>query len=105
MSALRSLSEQVMLQTQILTPDSSGGQMRVWQDMALVWAEVRPASATEGTRLGGTTTRRFIKVFIRDRPDIVLPLRVIWDAKALRVLALRNRPMGRLEIECEEILQ
>ncbi|MBL4617069.1 MAG: phage head closure protein [Robiginitomaculum sp.] len=105
MSLLRELSERVALQTLETVDDNSGGRSATWVAMANVWAEVRPASATNGTRIGGTTTRRFVKIFIRERSDIALPLQVIWGGSTLRVLAFRDAPNSRIELECEEVLQ
>ncbi|PHR60847.1 MAG: hypothetical protein COA47_06460 [Robiginitomaculum sp.] len=105
MIRLREMSERIVVQTPITTADAAGGQGIVWQNLASLWAEVRPASATEGNRIGGTTTRRFLKIFIRERSDIALPIQVIWVGKTLRVLALRANGPGHTELECEEILQ
>ncbi|VAV99816.1 hypothetical protein MNBD_ALPHA06-750 [hydrothermal vent metagenome] len=105
MNRLGDMSEQVVLQSQVSVPDGAGGQLKNWSDFAIVWAEVRPASATKGTRIAGTTVRRFIKIFVRDRPDLTLPLQVLWDNKTLRVLALRRAAGARTELECEEVLQ
>lgn len=105
MSSLRNLSERVDLQVLQTTEDSSGGHQRNWVSLASVWAQVRPASAVEGDRVGRTTIRRFVKVIIRKRSDVVLPLHVQWRAKNLRVLALRDIGQARMELECEEVVQ
>ncbi len=105
MTRLRQISERIVVQVPVSTADAAGGQEIAWQDLVSMWAEVRPASATEGNRIGGTTTRRFLKIFIRERSDIALPIRVLWAGKTLRVLALRANAPGHTELECQEVLQ
>jgi SPP1 family predicted phage head-tail adaptor len=99
------LSERISIQSQNRLPDGAGGFAESWQTLAIVWAEVRAASATHGTRFGGTTTRRFVKIFIRDRADLSWPHRVLWEGRVLDVLAIRQAGPDRVELECEEILQ
>ncbi len=105
MSAVIALSERVELQTRQTITDGSGGQQFLWNTLASVWAEIRPSSFTTGTRIGGTTTRRFVKVFIRNRSDLVLPIQVVWKEKNLTVLGFRAHKPGFMELECEETLQ
>jgi len=105
MSRVIALSERVNLQIRQTMTDASGGQQISWILLDDVWAEVRPASFTTGTRIGGTTTRRFVKVFIRDRDDLMLPMQVQWAGKVLSVLGMRSQNSGFLELECEEVLQ
>ncbi|MCF6291994.1 MAG: phage head closure protein [Robiginitomaculum sp.] len=105
MSSLRELSERVALQALETVDDNSGGRSATWVTFANIWAEVRPASATNGTRIGGTTTRRFVKIFIREISEISLPMQVVWGDRTLRVLAFRDATNSRIELECEEVLQ
>ncbi len=105
MSRIGDLSERIQLQSALDVSDGAGGWVRSWPNLASVWADVRPASATHGTRIGGTTTRRFIKIFVRNRDDLLLPLRVVWNGSNLDVLAVRSAKNGRTELECEEVLQ
>lgn len=44
------LNQQVRLQRLQKTPDGSGGFVSTWQDVATVWAEIRPLSGQEAQR-------------------------------------------------------
>lgn len=105
MRGVSELSERIVLQALQTVDDDGGGRSENWVVLANVWGLVRPASATYGTRTGGTITRRFVKIFIRSRSDIALPLQVIWQGRVLAVLAFRDVANSRIELECEEVLQ
>lgn len=109
---LANLRNRLTIQQKAGTPDGIGGRLVDWIDVAMVWAEIVPASGNEryrAERLEGTVTH---KITIRHRPGITSQLRLVTvtgSPQAIdRVFSIKsviNKDEGKerwLELLCVE---
>jgi SPP1 family predicted phage head-tail adaptor len=101
--AIGKLRQRLTLQEPVDTDDGAGGVARVWQDVATLWAELKPVSARprfEGAQAGISVTHQMI---LRHRDGITSVHRFtlgarIFDIKAISELASQ----GILQVTVEE---
>ncbi len=99
----------VTLQKPLLTADGAGGFSTVWEEVATVWAEIAEVAGApyfgkeyaEGRAVRSLTR---YKLTLRYRADITTDMRLLIDARVLRIIAV-VAPIGQkdtLEMIAEE---
>jgi len=84
------LSQRVTVESAAGTGDGAGGETVVWDTMATVWANVKPARTRErivAGHLSGVVTH---EVTMRWRDDIAGGMRLVHRGRILRVLAVND---------------
>jgi SPP1 family predicted phage head-tail adaptor len=86
------LTERVMVQLPVDTPDGSGGFTRAWQDGLEMWAQILPQALDE-RRYGGhvAALNRFV-VLVRRDGAIRLDARLKWQGRLLSIVAVEDDP-------------
>lgn len=98
------LRSRVALQTPVDTSDDSGALVRVWTDVADIWAKIEPQRGSEMFVAGEQETVLAHNVTIRWRPDAASPMRLLLGSRALYIRAAFD-PDGRkkfLVCRCDE---
>ncbi len=98
------LDQRVVLQQPVDAADGGGGQNRIWQDIAELWAHVMPVVFDERRYAGHVATRERYHIWVRRDGDIALDARLIWRGQALSILAVADDPAAadRLRITAEQ---
>lgn len=91
------LRERVTIQSETVTRDGSGEELKSWGEVATVWAQVLPGASNErflasaGQRVAEVTHT----VRIRFRSGITPKMRIIWESsRILEILSVVD-PDGR----------
>ncbi len=90
------LRERVTIQTEDVTRDASGQELKTWPDVATVWAQVLPGASAErflasaGQRVAEVTHT----VRIRYRAGITPKMRLVWETRILEIISIVD-PDGR----------
>jgi head-tail adaptor len=89
------LDQRVTVQLPVDGPDGGGGFVRVWQDMAEIWAHVAPQALDE-RRYGGhvATVNRYV-VLVRRDGALPLTARLRWRGRLLGILAVEEDPASK----------
>lgn len=91
------LRERITIQTENVTRDASGQELKTWDDVATVWANVTPGASSErflasaGQRVAEVTHT----VRLRYRAGITPKMRLAWETRVLEILSVVD-PDGRL---------
>jgi SPP1 family predicted phage head-tail adaptor len=64
------MKHRVAIKQPVLTPDDAGGFSETWQDVAIVYAAITPATAGEQLKFGQIDATTTHKIIIRYRTDI-----------------------------------
>lgn len=93
------LSERVRIEQVAETVDEFGGMSVAWEELATVWAEVKPISSTARERevAAQPTAIAGYRVLIRFRDDVDAGMRLIWKSHTLLIQALHEED-GILEL-------
>jgi SPP1 family predicted phage head-tail adaptor len=78
------------------TADGAGGVTRTWQQIALLWAEVTPLSATANVAADALGARVTHRIVIRAGREVTNRHRFVEGAHIYRVIAARDRDDRRL---------
>ncbi|WP_085908283.1 phage head closure protein [Kiloniella majae] len=78
------LRERISLQELSLAGDGGGGQVETWNEVAKVWANVKPLSGREQIIANKETGTTLYRITIRSR-DISSSWRVVWGTKTLNI--------------------
>lgn len=96
------LDQRVKFLREVKTPDGSGGSSSAQEEIAEVWAKVRPLSGAErehGDRLSGAANYLIV---IRARDDIDETTVAVWKGVQYNIRFPKDRPRSRfLELEAE----
>jgi len=99
----RELDQRVKFLREVKTPDGMGGAEASWQEIAEVWAKVRPMSGRQrehADRLNAESNYVFV---IRYRSDITENDVAEWKGTRFNLRFAKDRPRSRfLEIEAEK---
>lgn len=97
------LRERVTIQQAVETPDGGGGSSIDWQDVATVWAEVRPLSGRERLQAQQLESAVNYRIRIRFRSDITAGMRLVWRDQVMNIRAVYNEDQKRayLTLDCE----
>jgi len=66
------LNQRVQINRQVRTDDGNYGQDIQWQEVATVWAEVRPLNGNETLRYQGIQAESAYMFIIRNAPGLVI---------------------------------
>ena len=97
------LDERVTIQSQVRVADAGGGYAESWQDVATVWARVRPLSGRERDMGEQLESPRDYRVTIRRRSDVTTAHRLVWRGAALNVRFVADagpRPLY-MDLDCQ----
>ena len=98
------LRSRVTLQPPVDTNDESGALVRIWTDVADLWAKIEPQRGAELFVAGEQQSVLAHLVTIRWRPDAASPMRLLLGSRALHIRAAFD-PDGRkrfLVCRCDE---
>lgn len=92
----------VRLESPARVADEIGGAALAWLDQGDVWAEIAAGGATQSAAFDAASSVTGYRVTIRRRDDVRAGWRVLWDARSLRILGVRDEGGARIELVCEE---
>lgn len=102
------LRERVVIQKEVVSRDSFGAEVNPWQDVATVWASVRPGASGErfisaADQMQATITHT---VRIRQRAGVSPKMRLLWGSRVLNIQSVVDPDGRRREVLllCEEIV-
>lgn len=86
------LRHRVTLQQPALTPDTLGGYVKTWEDVAELWAAIEPyeARGRERQNAGKKESRVQHRVTLRYRSGVTPDMRLLHGARALSILSVVN---------------
>lgn len=84
-----SLDQRVTFKREVRTPDGMGGATVEWQEIATVWAMVRPMSGRERERAGRVDAERMYVIKIRNREDLTEKDIAEWRGRTLNLRAVK----------------
>lgn len=93
------LRERLTLQSPSRAADGGGGAVVTWNDVAELWASVRPISGDERLRHDAVTARVTHEVWIRHRADVVPAMRFVTGPRILDIVAVLG-PDRRHHLQC-----
>lgn len=100
-SAMRA---RVTLQRPVRTPDAIGGAAISWIDEAALWAAIEAIGATQGAAFDTAPATTAFRITINRGPAVRAGWRVVWGARLLRVVGVRDEGGARITLNCEEEL-
>ena len=101
-----SLRHRVTIQALVNTPDTHGGNIETWVDVATVWAKIEPIRGREFWQAQQMNTALDTVVTIRYLGSINPLNRVLFGARRFKIHAVINPSEGRRELQlmCEELI-
>lgn len=96
------LDQRVTLRREVNTPDGQGGNVHSWQDIATVWAKVRPMSGREREHADRLNAAANYVILIRTRTDVDETCIATWNGVDFNIRFVRHEPRARfmmLEVE------
>ena len=84
------MDQQIRIEQPSRTPDSAGGATVSWTEVATVWAEVVPLSASERTAGGKIEAANMHRIRIRRMPGLDAQMRLVWVSNGNAVLNIRG---------------
>ncbi len=99
---IATLRERVRLERPLRAGDELGGGALSWSAEGEVWAEIIAVGAAQSTAYDSAPSRASYRVTINRREDVRAGWRVIWNARPLRIVGVRDEGGPRIELNCEE---
>ncbi|MGV6989651.1 phage head closure protein [Testudinibacter sp. P80/BLE/0925] len=98
------LRHRITLQQQISTLNSYGSAITDWEDVATVWAEIKPLSGREYFAAEQVQSEITTQIWLRYRPDIQPTMRVKWGDRTFEVVSAinHNERNTALQLMCKE---
>lgn len=99
------LRHRITLQKQVNRLNQYGATITEWQDIATLWAEVRPLSGREYFSAQQIQSEISLQIWLRFQPEITPTMRVKHNKQYYEILAVINH-QGRnrsLQLMCKEI--
>lgn len=96
------LRHRVQLQAPQRASDDIGGAALSWSDEGEVWAAVIAVGASQSADYDAAPSISSFNVTINSRDDVRPGWRVVWSARSLRIVGMRNDGGPRIELFCEE---
>ncbi len=84
------LRHRLTLQEEVITPDSAGGYVKSWDDIANLWAEIVPFNGREKFFSGKIQAEITHKVLLRFREDITTAHRLLFESRVFNIRAIMN---------------
>lgn len=95
------LRARVRLQSPARAEDSLGGAALSWNDEGWVWAEISASAPSSSASYDAAPSVAPLTLTIRRR-DVRAGWRVLWRARVLLVLGVRDKGASRIDLTCEE---
>jgi head-tail adaptor len=96
------LRHRVRLESPQRANDEIGGAALSWANEGDVWAAVIAVGASQGAAFDTAPTTSSFTLIINRRDDVRAGWRVVWSARALRIVGKRDDGGPRIELFCEE---
>jgi SPP1 family predicted phage head-tail adaptor len=96
------LRHRLTLEAPVETPDDAGGVTRTFSTIATVWAALTPVAARPDVGADALAASISHRIVIRTRTDITTRHQFRLSSRAFRVVTLRERDDGILDIDAEE---
>lgn len=104
------LRHRLTLQEEVRTQDTVGGYTRSWRDVAQLWAEVFPVTASQWVGRGESVSAEQIqavvthRIVLRYRPGVDSGMRFVFDNRVFNIRSVTNKEEKNevLEILAEE---
>ncbi|MGE4340357.1 MAG: phage head closure protein [Pigmentiphaga sp.] len=97
------LNQRVTLRKEVKSDDGMGGNTSSWQDIATVWAKVRPMTGNEREHSDRLNAAANYLILIRDRSDVDENCVVTWKGTTFNIRFAKVDPRSRfLALECEK---
>lgn len=100
--AIGALRARVTLQSPTRTLDDVGGAVLGWTGQGDVWAAIEASSVGVGADFDAARGVSAYRFTINRRTDLRTGWRILWGARALRVVGVRDDGAARQTIECQE---
>lgn len=86
--------------------DEEGNPIEVWNDIAIIWAAVKPLRGREFWQAASTNAENTIKVIIRYRSGITNDMRIAYGNRLLEITNIIDVDEKHREIHlmCKEVL-
>ncbi len=86
----RRMHQKITCQKRLFTPISAGEQLQNWQDIAIVWADVKAASNdAEITARQNQFVGKY-NIQLRYQDILLATRRILWQGQAYRVVSFLN---------------
>lgn len=82
--------------------DAIGGGALSWSNEGDVWARVEPSGAGRGVGFDTAPAVSRYRLAINRREDVRAGWRVLWGARVLRIVGVRDEGAARIDLICEE---
>lgn len=96
------LRARVRLESPARTDDNLGGAAISWTNEGSVWAEVSTIGSARSEAFDAAPSVASFRVEMRARSDVRAGWRVVWGARVLSIVGVRNDGGARIELACEE---
>jgi SPP1 family predicted phage head-tail adaptor len=94
------LKHRMTLQQEVITPDSAGGYEKSWADVAQLWAEIAPVTAT-GTGTGRMSGREVMvggqlqpeishRITVRYQEGVTAAMRLVYEGRVFNIRQVAN---------------
>lgn len=95
------LDQLVTIRREVRVPDGMSGSKLEWQDVAEVWARVRPMSGRERLAAGQVEASANYLVVIHAGTEVLEKDIIVWDGQELNVRFPKRRGSRSLFLEIE----
>ena len=92
----------VRLESPVRAPDDIGGAAISWTDQGDVWSAIEAGGASMAPAYDSARSLGAYRLTIHRRGDVRAGWRVVWGARVLRVLGVRDEGGPRIVLNCEE---
>lgn len=98
------LRERITIQSETSTPDGGGGYTVGWNNVATVFAQVKPQRGKEALEAMQMRDTQLYDVVIRYRADVTPKHRISWGSRIFNIRAVMNKDERDryLTLVCEE---
>ena len=100
--AIGAMRARVTLKQPTRVADEIGGAALMWVNAGDAWAEISAGSTGESAAYDAAPSNTAYTVRINRRDDVRASWRVVWAARVLRVVAVRDEGDTRIDLFCEE---
>ncbi len=100
--AIGARSARVTLQSPARTPDDIGGASLGWTSQGDVWAAIEASDAGVSTGFDAARGVSGYRLVINRRADLRTGWRVLWGARVLLIVGVRDDGAMRQTLDCQE---
>lgn len=101
---IASMRARVRLRSPVRAPDDMGGAAVTWVDEGDVWAAIEVDAPGRLAAFDSAVSLSRMRVTINRGPGVRTGWRVVWGARELSVLGVRDEGGARITLVCEEEL-